>query len=1432
MMKKILTYFSLFILICSFIATPLAAYSETIDNSDASQTKLKDNSTEDRETIANNKDNTEQSGAQKVAPQSIETTTPKESQIDSSKESQSNSTITQQVSQDNPSTTSNSTGSYIAQISDANTDKPAYYGSDIINLYNGISVSGSAASVVDGSYSVISLPKDSFDKPTASGVSTSFDTFKSLEIKETETDWQIITTYKTLVGGYSADTPFKVNLISRKVINQTQHIIKQEFYSVNNELLANNSYPITAKAVIESPYSYNSNPERITKEIDDKYIVKDGQVFTFGGNNLGYPQFNRSDPRDRRVIVTIPDNSKIKDGTGWTKVSGTSNQYFKDVTRDKFDSNNIPVQLDLSGLDLSSNDSSSKSNRLTVSYSVQPVVNGVTQTDLPENKWSITRSLYVLKQEPETPTSPVSANLYTYNYFSFIDDNYQVIPTSPNRLYIPVESKNVSSKGRQTQQIVYNHVVSSKKNQQDPVKFVIKTSQMTVSKYIDPTQLKVNFIGLSDENVVKMTNKLKGTKVYGIKSDGTMTLLSDDIMAQNASTIQQSFNKEGWLTFASGDYSAIKFEYPNDGLEFDKTEYDAGLYKTLYTSIIGNVKSKISDDLKSQLPNAPLIQVNDFASTTVETSVHSNDKDDTIIKIGSSHTSAYPEYYLLQYDLIQRRVGINVTNGSAFYTNDTISVNLDYLHTRNGNALNGITPKNLNIYYLVPDGLTPVEDTANFSSIQTIPSYTPGYNLIIAKPIKINVPNNLNVITETVTNGYSLSFKVNSRLPIGKYNIKASIAIDNNKFNVDSGGSSGIIQYDTPYGDWSNITTNADNRSDNSKRFTDMSSTPFNLYPNKILVAYKSVKLASEPDVNYGSSLGTKGKIGSAINYQLKLVNNSTRDIDSVSLIDKLPSKGDKTIAPNANGEYANRGSLFTTPLTGPVTSDIFDIYYAIDAPKESIDDTKNMNWLSSVSDYSKVTAIKAVLKEGRVIKVNESVSIILTSQIENSPSIHDGDKAFNSFAYSLNDGKAFIEALSTEVPVNYDKKDMILNKFDKNNPEIKLAGAFFDLYEKEGDRKVAENVETSTSGQATLKNLIIGKSYYLKEVVAPTGYNKLETPIEFTVKDDQSTIDVANVKDENITISGTKFWRDMNNLDGSRPDQVTIHLLSNGNLIDSKQVTKDSNWQYQFSDVPKYQDGKEIVYTVTEDTVKDYSTEISGFDVINTHTPGYTSATVTKNWMDDNNRDQIRPESVKVQLLANGEKYGEKIELNASNNWTNTWHDLPVKINEKDIKYTIEEDPVEGYKLAVNDDNIGNILLTNTHDIAKLSIKGTKTWDDLNNQADKRPDHIIVNLLANGNKIAQQIVKADNNGAWLYEFKDVPKFDSGKIITYTVTEDSIDNYTTVINGFNITNIYISKQADENLPSTNDTNNSWFVLAGIFIVASLGWYIYKKIYRE
>lgn len=82
----------------------------------------------------------------------------------------------------------------------------------------------------------------------------------------------------------------------------------------------------------------------------------------------------------------------------------------------------------------------------------------------------------------------------------------------------------------------------------------------------------------------------------------------------------------------------------------------------------------------------------------------------------------------------------------------------------------------------------------------------------------------------------------------------------------------------------------------------------------------------------------------------------------------------------------------------------------------------------------------------------------------------------------------------------------------------------------------------------------------------------------------------------------------------------------------------------------------------------------------------------------------------------------------------------------------------------------------------------GTKTWNDNDYQDGKRPDSSTVNLLANGTKVASQEVTADTN--WTYTFLNLAKYANGSAITYAVTEDSVDNYTATINGYDITNNY------------------------------------------
>ena len=361
------------------------------------------------------------------------------------------------------------------------------------------------------------------------------------------------------------------------------------------------------------------------------------------------------------------------------------------------------------------------------------------------------------------------------------------------------------------------------------------------------------------------------------------------------------------------------------------------------------------------------------------------------------------------------------------------------------------------------------------------------------------------------------------------------------------------------------------------------------------------------------------------------------------------------------------------------------------------------------------------------------------------------------------------------------------LYKQDADTGDL-INGAEFEITSPSGGK---ETIKIEKDGVAqskvyTAEEVTKGK-FIIIETKAPQGYLIDSTPIEVNVGESGVIRTIKNTR-EKISIPVTKTWEDNNNQDGKRPDRITVNLLADGEQVATQEVTETDGWTYTFKDLPKFNEGKEIVYTIMENQVPDYNTEITGFDITNSYTPGKTSVSVTKKWEDSNNQDGKRPNSVQVQLVANGEKQGDAVELNAANNWTTTWNELDQKANGKDIAYAVEEVSVPGYTTTIDDTDKGNILLTNTYSPETREVKGTKTWEDNNNQDGKRPDRITVNLLADGAPVAtQEVTETDG---WTYTFKDLPKFKEGKEIVYTITENTVDNYVTKIDGFNITNTY------------------------------------------
>src|SRR5699024_38755 len=279
----------------------------------------------------------------------------------------------------------------------------------------------------------------------------------------------------------------------------------------------------------------------------------------------------------------------------------------------------------------------------------------------------------------------------------------------------------------------------------------------------------------------------------------------------------------------------------------------------------------------------------------------------------------------------------------------------------------------------------------------------------------------------------------------------------------------------------------------------------------------------------------------------------------------------------------------------------------------------------------------------------------------------------------------------------------------------------------------------------------------------------------------------------ELIEISGEKIWEDENNQDGVRPDSITVNLLANGSEVDEKIVTAADDWSYEFTGLPKFEAGEEITYTVTEDTVEGYTTNIDDYDITNSYTPDERSVTVTKAWNDANNQDGKRSESIEVQLFANDDEHDEPVTLSDENDWTHTWTELAVDepVGEP-IKYVVKElNTHEDYDIDINDEDLGNVIITNSYTPEVIEISGEKIWEDENNQDGVRPDSITVNLLADEVVIDSQDVTEEDD--WSYTFDNLPVYQPGEVgqlIEYTVAEEAVEDYKVSYDGFDITNSY------------------------------------------
>lgn len=339
--------------------------------------------------------------------------------------------------------------------------------------------------------------------------------------------------------------------------------------------------------------------------------------------------------------------------------------------------------------------------------------------------------------------------------------------------------------------------------------------------------------------------------------------------------------------------------------------------------------------------------------------------------------------------------------------------------------------------------------------------------------------------------------------------------------------------------------------------------------------------------------------------------------------------------------------------------------------------------------------------------------------------------------------------------------------------------------------------------------------------------YSVTEDSISPYTSDSDSVADGGTLTNrytpETVTVSGKKTWNDGNNQDGKRPESITVRLWAN-NVEKAHTTVKadaDGNWTYSFENLPKYEDGREIAYTVTEDAVAEYSTEIKDYNITNSYTPGKTSVTVTKAWDDQDNQDGKR-QPVQVQLYADNVEKGDPVTLSEGMNWTYTWDDLAEKKAGKVITYTVRElTEIPGYTSQVTGDAKTGFTVINTRTLETMSFTFTKKWVDSGNKDGTRPGvgSFIqsISLMDGDGKVNGYTPDVKDNGDNTYTviYSGLPKYKDGKEISYFVQESNIAGYaqstSTVKNGETLTNTKVKAamtvSGGGSSPKTGDHSN-------------------------
>ena len=184
-----------------------------------------------------------------------------------------------------------------------------------------------------------------------------------------------------------------------------------------------------------------------------------------------------------------------------------------------------------------------------------------------------------------------------------------------------------------------------------------------------------------------------------------------------------------------------------------------------------------------------------------------------------------------------------------------------------------------------------------------------------------------------------------------------------------------------------------------------------------------------------------------------------------------------------------------------------------------------------------------------------------------------------------------------------------VTNTYTPETINIPVTKVWNDSNNQDGKRATAVTIKLLADGVDTGKTLVLNEAnnwkgtftglakkangvdivYTIKEEPVPSGYT-------VAITGDTTGFTVTNTySPEKINIPVTKIWQDNEDADKIRPESITVNLKKGTEVIDTVELNKENNWTHTFENLPKKENGEEIIYTVEEVETEGYTASITG---------------------------------------------------------------------------------------------------------------------------------------------------------------------------------------------------------------------------------------------